>query len=124
MFLLAYFSNIIFHNHIFHKILKLLSRNMCLAEMLFRVISKHYLIIFQTICLLAAILCICDAAPQTTNRPEVSESSLDMALKDRRYLMRQLKCALGEAACDPVGRRLKSKSYPFCFRENSRRMFI
>jgi hypothetical protein len=25
--------------------------------------------------------------------------------------MRQLKCALGEVPCDPVGRRLKSKLY-------------
>ncbi|XP_017778633.1 PREDICTED: putative odorant-binding protein A10 [Nicrophorus vespilloides] len=47
-------------------------------------------------------------APQATKRPEISEDALEMALSDKRYLMRQLKCALGEAPCDPVGRRLKS----------------
>ncbi|XP_012257736.1 ejaculatory bulb-specific protein 3-like [Athalia rosae] len=38
----------------------------------------------------------------------VSDDQLEVALSDKRYLMRQLKCALGEATCDPVGRRLKS----------------
>lgn len=47
--------------------------------------------------------------PDSTTRQPISEESLNMALQDRRYLMRQLKCALGEAPCDPVGRRLKSK---------------
>lgn len=50
-----------------------------------------------------------EAAPSTTARPAVSEDALNQALQDKRYLMRQLKCALGEAPCDPVGRRLKSK---------------
>lgn len=42
-------------------------------------------------------------------RMEVSDAQLEMALKDKRYLQRQLKCTLGEAPCDPVGRRLRSK---------------
>lgn len=42
-------------------------------------------------------------------RMEVTDAQLEMALKDKRYLQRQLKCTLGEAPCDPVGRRLKSK---------------
>lgn len=52
----------------------------------------------------------------STQRPEVTEDALNKALSDRRYLMRQLKCALGEAACDPVGRRLKSKSLDIYFK--------
>lgn len=43
-----------------------------------------------------------------TARSRVSDEQLNMALSDQRYLRRQLKCALGEAPCDPVGRRLKS----------------
>nr|WBU77206.1 chemosensory protein [Odontothrips loti] len=46
--------------------------------------------------------------PGPQNRPPVSDAALDGALQDRRYLQRQLKCALGEAPCDPVGRRLKT----------------
>ncbi|XP_012537279.1 uncharacterized protein LOC105837238 isoform X1 [Monomorium pharaonis] len=45
---------------------------------------------------------------QQTGRSRVSDEQLNMALSDKRYLNRQLKCALGEAPCDPVGRRLKS----------------
>ncbi|GJQ69036.1 hypothetical protein Trydic_g6207 [Trypoxylus dichotomus] len=58
--------------------------------------------IFFATCLITIAL----AVPQ--NRPQVSEESIDKALKDTRYLMRQLKCAIGEAPCDQVGRRLKS----------------
>ncbi|KAG8233211.1 hypothetical protein J437_LFUL013265 [Ladona fulva] len=43
----------------------------------------------------------------STQRAPISDDALEMALRDRRYLQRQLKCALGEANCDPVGRRLK-----------------
>lgn len=43
-----------------------------------------------------------------SGRSRVSEDQLNAALSDKRYLARQLKCALGEAPCDPVGRRLKS----------------
>lgn len=46
---------------------------------------------------------------QQQARSRVSDDQLDGALSDKRYFMRQLKCALGEAPCDPVGRRLKSK---------------
>ncbi|KAH0955267.1 Csp2NTE, partial [Eciton burchellii] len=42
------------------------------------------------------------------SRSRVSDEQLNIALSDKRYLTRQLKCALGEAPCDPVGRRLKS----------------
>lgn len=45
----------------------------------------------------------------TTPKSAISDASLDAALQDSRYLTRQLKCALGEAPCDPVGKRLKSK---------------
>lgn len=52
-------------------------------------------------------------AATTTAKPasQVSDSELDKLLLDRRYLSRQLKCALGEGVCDPVGRRLKCKYY-------------
>nr|QUP79560.1 chemosensory protein 14 [Monochamus saltuarius] len=66
-------------------------------------------------CQIALLLCIAfmiivtEAFPQAdTGRSEVSDEALESTLKDKRYLMRQLKCALGEAPCDPVGRRLKS----------------
>jgi hypothetical protein len=49
------------------------------------------------------------AGPQDERRPKISDEALERALNDKRYLQRQLKCALGEASCDPVGRRLKSK---------------
>ncbi|KAJ8981344.1 hypothetical protein NQ317_015985, partial [Molorchus minor] len=58
---------------------------------------------------LAAVIATASAYPQpATERPAVSDEALETTLKDKRYLMRQLKCALGEAPCDPVGRRLKS----------------
>uniref|UniRef100_A0A023EFV3 Protein serine/threonine kinase n=1 Tax=Aedes albopictus TaxID=7160 RepID=A0A023EFV3_AEDAL len=49
------------------------------------------------------------------NKSQVSDEALDKALNDKRYLMRQLKCALGEVPCDPVGKRLKSLA-PFVLR--------
>ncbi|XP_052891273.1 ejaculatory bulb-specific protein 3-like [Anopheles moucheti] len=54
-------------------------------------------------------------AEATTARTQVSDEALEKALSDKRYLMRQLKCALGEVACDPVGKRLKSLA-PFVLR--------
>lgn len=45
----------------------------------------------------------------STAKSQVSDEALEKALSDKRYLMRQLKCALGEVPCDPVGKRLKSK---------------
>nr|AKI84399.1 CSP16 [Holotrichia parallela] len=56
--------------------------------------------------LVSVIIAATFASPQ--NRQQVSEEAIDRALKDNRYLMRQLKCAVGEAPCDPVGKRLKS----------------
>ncbi|KAJ2949540.1 hypothetical protein O0L34_g15460 [Tuta absoluta] len=61
---------------------------------------------------LTHILLVCAMAAacmaQTTVRPTVSDSALDEALQDKRFIQRQLKCALGEAPCDPVGKRLKT----------------
>lgn len=60
----------------------------------------------------ACALFICTATAESeegqSGRSRVSDDQLNMALSDQRYLRRQLKCALGEAPCDPVGRRLKS----------------
>ncbi|XP_054000101.1 allergen Tha p 1-like [Hylaeus anthracinus] len=60
----------------------------------------------------ACTLLVCTAAAESeegqTGRSRVSDDQLNLALSDQRYLRRQLKCALGEAPCDPVGRRLKS----------------
>lgn len=65
---------------------------------------------FQIVICLVAFGALCAALPQQqTPRPEITDEALDSTLNDSRYLMRQLKCALGEAPCDPVGRRLKSK---------------
>lgn len=60
---------------------------------------------------LLAKFAITQAFPQETERPAISDEQLETTLQDKRYLMRQLKCALGEAPCDPVGRRLKSKFF-------------
>nr|APG32547.1 chemosensory protein [Conogethes punctiferalis] len=43
-----------------------------------------------------------------TPRPEVTDTALEDALNDKRFIQRQLKCALGEAPCDPIGKRLKT----------------
>uniref|UniRef100_A0A336KGV0 CSON008937 protein n=1 Tax=Culicoides sonorensis TaxID=179676 RepID=A0A336KGV0_CULSO len=61
----------------------------------------HYLII-------SCVIYVTLAARPTTPKPTVSDEQLDKALQDKRYLQRQLKCALGEVPCDPVGKRLKS----------------
>ncbi|CAH4022316.1 unnamed protein product [Pieris brassicae] len=52
-----------------------------------------------------ALVAICVAE---TQRPPVSDTALDDALNDKRFIQRQLKCALGEAPCDPIGKRLKT----------------
>ncbi|XP_054286202.1 ejaculatory bulb-specific protein 3-like [Macrosteles quadrilineatus] len=57
----------------------------------------------KVILLLVACVAVVLAA-----KMEVSDEAIDMALKDKRYFDRQLKCALGEGVCDPVGRRLKT----------------
>lgn len=60
--------------------------------------------------LLAATMPAESEEGQATGRSRVSDEQLNMALSDKRYLTRQIKCALGEVPCDPVGRRLKSTS--------------
>ncbi|XP_043466441.1 putative odorant-binding protein A10 [Leptopilina heterotoma] len=42
------------------------------------------------------------------NKPKISEEDLEIALKDSRYIKKQLTCALENIKCDSVGRRLKS----------------
>lgn len=51
----------------------------------------------------SVLACVCAQA-----RPPVSDTALEDALNDKRFIQRQLKCALGEAPCDPVGKRLKT----------------
>uniref|UniRef100_A0A182QYI8 Chemosensory protein 1 n=1 Tax=Anopheles farauti TaxID=69004 RepID=A0A182QYI8_9DIPT len=71
-----------------------------------------------SICLLVVLVQLpsnARADAVTTTRTQVSDEALEKALNDKRYLMRQLKCALGEVACDPVGKRLKSLA-PFVLR--------
>ncbi|XP_018916603.1 putative odorant-binding protein A10 [Bemisia tabaci] len=65
-----------------------------------------YVQILSFLCL-SVLLAEAMPAPQTT-RATISDEALESALNDKRYLMRQLKCALGEGVCDPVGRRLKT----------------
>lgn len=60
------------------------------------------------------VLVVTLAGPQDERRPKISDEALERALNDKRYLQRQLKCALGEASCDPVGRRLKSEWTDAC----------
>lgn len=57
----------------------------------------------------AVLLVIVSCCLTQAQRPPVSDEALDDALNDKRFIQRQLKCALGEAPCDPVGKRLKSK---------------
>ncbi|XP_063383414.1 ejaculatory bulb-specific protein 3-like [Cydia fagiglandana] len=51
----------------------------------------------------SVLVCVCAQA-----RPPVSDTALEDALNDKRFIQRQLKCALGEAPCDPIGKRLKT----------------
>lgn len=70
---------------------------------------------FITVLIVVLLCCIVNdncVNGATTTRPPVSDEALDYALNDKRYLMRQLKCALGEAPCDPIGKRLKSEYKP------------
>lgn len=59
-------------------------------------------------CLLYIV--VSSPADSTTRKP-ISDDAIETTLNDKRYLLRQLKCAVGEAPCDPVGRRLKSKFF-------------
>jgi len=67
-------------------------------------------VLLATLALLAAMAAAgeLDDLAQQLGRSRISDEQLNMALSDKRYLIRQLKCALGEAPCDPIGRRLKS----------------
>lgn len=60
------------------------------------------------ICALLVYVVTGETEETQAGRSRVSDEQLNTALSDQRYLRRQLKCALGEAPCDPVGRRLKS----------------
>ena len=74
----------------------------CLLKVTLRVFRQVLLVV-------GALLSGALAATPQSARQEVTEEAIDRALSDKRYLLRQLKCATGEAPCDPVGRRLKSK---------------
>jgi len=50
-----------------------------------------------------------DSTQQDSSLPNVSEDVLDKALNDRRFVLRQLKCATGEGPCDPIGRKIKGQ---------------
>ena len=79
--------------------------------------SKRSAFLFQAVVLRCALLVACLfvvatlGAPEDERRPKISDEALERALNDKRYLQRQLKCALGEASCDSVGRRLKSECF-------------
>nr|QPZ89241.1 chemosensory protein 9 [Dendroctonus adjunctus] len=62
----------------------------------------------QLIALLVLVASVSFVRSDATERPPISDEALEKTLSDKRYLQRQLKCAVGEAPCDPVGRRLKS----------------
>ncbi|XP_058450730.1 putative odorant-binding protein A10 [Malaya genurostris] len=93
-----------------------------------RIVSRRSVICLQLVTVTLVLLCVVPSiraaetvtgtvsAPTTaTQKSQVSDEALDKALSDKRYLMRQLKCALGEVPCDPVGKRLKSLA-PFVLR--------
>lgn len=71
--------------------------------------SRNVCIYFQAIYIFVACTLAATVAAQTA-RPAVSDTALEDALNDKRFIQRQLKCALGEAPCDPIGKRLKSTS--------------
>ncbi|XP_030753623.1 ejaculatory bulb-specific protein 3-like [Sitophilus oryzae] len=60
---------------------------------------------FLVICL---VIVYCKSEKESTTRQSIADETIETTLNDKRYLQRQLKCALGESACDPVGRRIKS----------------
>lgn len=77
--------------------------------------SKRSVSLLQAVMLRCALIVACLfiiavlGGPEDERRPKISDEALERALNDKRYLQRQLKCALGEASCDSVGRRLKSE---------------
>ena len=90
----------------FRKIIVVLYLNSCFSFVFHP--SYKYSFLFQ---IKYALLLCCVAAVSVaqTQRPAVSDTALEDALQDKRFIQRQLKCALGEAPCDPIGKRLKSK---------------
>ncbi|KAH9632965.1 hypothetical protein HF086_003007 [Spodoptera exigua] len=54
------------------------------------------------------LCCVAAVSVAQSQRPPVSDTALDDALQDKRFIQRQLKCALGEGPCDPIGKRLKT----------------
>ncbi|CAH1373931.1 ejaculatory bulb-specific protein 3-like isoform X1 [Tenebrio molitor] len=71
--------------------------------MYIKLITKHF-----EICLVGCVVATAACATLEAPRTPIADEAIDATLNDKRYLLRQLKCALGEAPCDPVGRRLKS----------------
>ncbi|XP_011300672.1 putative odorant-binding protein A10 isoform X2 [Fopius arisanus] len=63
---------------------------------------------FTKVLIISLFICAAVMGQDAEQRSRVSDDQLNIALNDLRYLKRQMKCALGEAPCDPVGRRLKS----------------
>ncbi|XP_059061533.1 uncharacterized protein LOC131854434 [Achroia grisella] len=61
--------------------------------------------ILTQVVVFCAVLYACAAQ---SDRPQVADTVLDDALNDKRFIQRQLKCALGEGPCDPIGKRLKT----------------
>lgn len=55
----------------------------------------------------ALTLC-CLVAVVVAQRQQISDSALETALGDKRFIQRQLQCALGEGPCDVIGKRLKT----------------
>ncbi|THK32840.1 allergen Tha p 1 [Diachasma alloeum] len=81
---------------------------------------------FTKVLLISLLMCAAVMGQEAEQRSRVSDEQVNIALNDPRYLKRQIKCALGEAPCDPVGRRLKSLaplvlrgSCPQCSREET-----
>lgn len=69
------------------------------------------ILLFQMFLSLCVLVVLAAAAHAQQGRPAVSDTTLEDALNDKRFIARQLKCALGEAPCDPIGKRLKSKAF-------------
>nr|QKK82654.1 chemosensory protein [Histia rhodope] len=57
--------------------------------------------------ILSMVIVVCTAQSQP-QRQQVTDTALDEALTDKRFIERQLKCAISEGPCDAIGRRLKT----------------
>lgn len=72
-------------------------------------IKNHvYIALFVLTTVVYISSCFPAEKSEATTRPPITDEALETTLKDKRYLQRLLKCAVGEAPCDPVGRKLKS----------------